>query len=234
MAPVLDLKRLERTDLFPNTLIKYSWANSDDLNQDLIELILAKEKEDPGIFTTNVGGWHSKKDLQNWEGQCVQLLLDRIRSLGAAMLESLVGQTIDIEHWTVQAWANINRLENCNKFHHHVRNSNLLSGVYYVSTGIEVTDHAAPAGIMFVDQYRPTARDRKEWIDAHYVRPEPGLMLLFPSSLAHQVECHRGAGNRVSVAFNLKNGNFTTINYDLEESKTVSQRRSDSTEPSAY
>src|SRR5438128_555922 len=99
MLSALDSMRLERAELFPVTLMKYLWSDSDDLNQALIELILTKEKEDPGISTTNVGGWHSKKNFQHWKGWCVQLLLDRIRSLGAAMLERQVGQTTDMAGW---------------------------------------------------------------------------------------------------------------------------------------
>lgn len=41
-------------------------------------------------------------------------------------------------------------------------------------------------------------------------------MLLFLSSLGHRVEPHYGTGDRITIAFNLKNDRFTTINYEIE------------------
>jgi uncharacterized protein (TIGR02466 family) len=218
MLPVLDFQHLEHCEIFPASLVKYVWPDSGDLNRELVEVILAKKKENPGIATTNVGGWHSEKNFQHWEDDCVQILLNRIRSLSLTMLE-LIGQPTDISHWNIQAWGNINRSGNCNKFHHHIRNANLLSGVYYVSTGIEPTDKAPPAPIIFVDQYGLFEVNQISSIGTFDVRPEPGLMLLFPSSLTHAVEEHRGSGQRVSVAFNLTNENFTTINYEIKKCK---------------
>ena len=102
---MLDLSNLELAELFPVPLLKYFWPDSDDLNTALIELILSKEKEDPGISTSNVGGWHSKKDFQRWDAQCVHRLLGRIREVGAAMLERTTGGSEpDMEIWRIQAW----------------------------------------------------------------------------------------------------------------------------------
>jgi hypothetical protein len=38
---------------------------------------------------------------------------------------------------------------------------------------------------------------------AETIRPRPGLLFLFPSWLFHQVRPYRGAGLRISIAFNL-------------------------------
>jgi uncharacterized protein (TIGR02466 family) len=222
---MLDLSNLELSELFPVPLLKYFWPDSDDLNTALIELILSKEREDPGISTSNVGGWHSKKDFQRWDAQCVHRLLGRIREVGAAMLERTTGSPKpDMDLWTIQAWANINRLGNCNRFHNHLRNSNLWSGVYYLTTGIVETDKVPKAGILFADQHLAKPLHQDELSGSYCVQPEPGLMLLFPSSLAHKVECHQGSANRISVAFNLKNEQFTTINYELEKMGTARPR----------
>jgi uncharacterized protein (TIGR02466 family) len=219
MLPELDFGRLEHSAIFPSPLTKYVWPDTDNFNRELVEVILTKEKQNPGLATTNVGGWHSEKNFQHWEEECATLLLNRITSLCAAMLERVIGWSTNINDWNVQAWANINRLGDYNKFHHHIRNANLLSGVYYASTGIEATDRVQPAVITFVDQYRLCGLNKIRAVDTFDVRPEPGLMLVFPSSLTHRVQKHRGSGNRVSVAFNLANKNFTTINYKMKEYK---------------
>ncbi|HEX8248919.1 MAG TPA: TIGR02466 family protein [Pyrinomonadaceae bacterium] len=216
---MLDSKCLELTELFPSPLLKYFWANSDDLNAELTNLILSKEKQHEGMLTTNVGGWHSKKDFQTWEEECVQILLERMLILGQEMLKKFTGCTESemLSGWDVQAWANINRYGHYNKFHDHIRNLNLWSGVYYVNTGIEETDEVTPARIVFADQYQVTPIKRDEFKKRYFIHPEPGLMLLFPSSLGHRVEPHYGKSNRITIAFNLKNSKFTTINYEIEK-----------------
>ncbi len=70
--------------------------------------------------------------------------------------------------------------------HSHEENDELLSGVYYVA----VPEHSGDIG--FQDGPFRTQ-----------VRPSAGMLLLFPPSLVHWVEPHRGEGLRLSVAFNL-------------------------------
>jgi uncharacterized protein (TIGR02466 family) len=223
---MLDISHLELTSLFPMPLMKYFWADSEDLNNSLMQLILSKEKEDSGILTTNVGGWHSKKNFQDWDSESVRVLLNRMLMLGTAMLERITGcvEPEMFSDWTVQAWANINRFGHYNEFHHHIRNLNLWSGVYYVATGMADVDIRAKARIVFQDQYGVIPRGRDEFGEKVFVEPEPGLMLLFPSALAHSVERHQGDGDRITVAFNLKNERFTTLNYELEKTRTLKNK----------
>jgi hypothetical protein len=37
-----------------------------------------------------------------------------------------------------------------------------------------------------------------------FIKPEPGLMVLFPSYLPHMVYVHQGKRPRISIAFNLR------------------------------
>lgn len=126
-------------------------------------------------------------------------------------------EPILLSGWTIQAWANINRRSHFNKQHHHIRNLNLWSGVYYVNDGFEANETSEAARIIFADPNRVEVRDRVELNQRYSVRPEPGLMLLFPSALGHQVEAHTGSGNRITVAFNLKHQDFTTIKYEADK-----------------
>jgi len=199
--------------------MKHLWLDSDELNEELNHLILSKEKEHHGISTTNVGGWHSKKDFQTWDGECVKVLLSRMLILGQEMMKKFYDSSEQelLADWTIQAWANINRNGQYNKFHTHIRNLNLWSGVYYVSTGTEETDNVQSARIIFADQHRVEPMSRKEFRRRYSVEPQSGLMLLFPSSLGHRVEPHLGTGDRITIAFNLKNSRFSTINYEIEK-----------------
>jgi hypothetical protein len=69
--------------------------------------------------------------------------------------------------------------------HDHTGGDELLSGVYYVN---------CPA-----DSGRLVLHDDEAVIT---VTPRPGLLVLFPPDLPHEVEEHRGQGTRLSVAFN--------------------------------
>jgi uncharacterized protein (TIGR02466 family) len=229
-----NLSGLEFTELFPTPLIKYLWPESDDLNRELTRLILSKERDDPGVAITNVGGWHSEKNFQNWDGECVSVMISRMLILCQEMLRRTLGSTDPelFSGWTVQAWANINRYGHYNKFHTHVngfgthnRNLNLWSGVYYVSMGVEENDADQLTRLIFADQHRIEPRGRGEFKKRYFIQPEPGLMLLFPSSLGHRVETHHGTGERITIAFDLRNNKFTTINYEMDSAASSRMRR---------
>jgi len=70
--------------------------------------------------------------------------------------------------------------------HTHEEDDELLSAVYYVT----VPAHSGrlvfrdPPGTLFID-------------------PEPGMLLLFPPDLPHEVEMHEGTHTRLSIAFNI-------------------------------
>ena len=69
--------------------------------------------------------------------------------------------------------------------HTHDEDDELLSAVYYVTAPNNSGDlvmEASPVSIR--------------------VRPSPGLMVLFPPTLAHAVETNQSGQDRLSVAFN--------------------------------
>jgi uncharacterized protein (TIGR02466 family) len=217
---ILERQSVGVYELFPTIVLSYLWPNSDELNLELRSLILRKEKESEGIQTSNAGGWHSEKHFQDWNSECVRVLCSRMILLCQEIVSRVVGTTerTSFENWSVEAWANVNRFGHYNKLHHHCRNLNLWSGVYYVDVG----DHertSESARIIFADQNRVEVRDRPELAVRFAVRPEPSLMLLFPSSLAHRVETYNGGSERITVAFNLRHELFTTLNYEIEKKK---------------
>ena len=214
----LEIDKVRLSGLFPIPLLEYLWPASERVNEELSRIILARREQDSGIITTNVGGWHSKKDLQTWGGVSIELLLGRMLRLGQEMVRRVIGcdEPSLLGGWTVEAWANINRRGDFNKQHHHIRNRNLWSGVYYVDVGVRHTDTSESARIVFADRNRVEVKNRREFNERYSVRPIPGLMLLFPSALGHQVEVHRGSAERITIAFNLKHDSFTTIKYEAE------------------
>jgi len=206
---------IQAIELFPLLLIKYHWDQSELLNENLTNLIHVKEADDPGISTTNVGGWHSKKNLHLWQGECIQTLVKRIRWLSAVMANDVLRTSYKVlpPDWQLEAWANVSRAGDSNKFHTHLRHQNLWSGIYYV----QANTGKGAGRTVFEDQFRPMIESSKVSRTAFYVVPTPGLMLLFPSSLGHRVEQHFGDKPRITIAFNLKHPDYSTLNYESEK-----------------
>jgi hypothetical protein len=113
----------------------------------------------------------------------------------------------------IEAWANVNRRGDYNAAHIH-EPKYIWSGVYYVDPG-----DAEPASgcIKFEDRsgvakeivHNPDPFEREV-----AVKPEAGLMLMFPVTLFHYVEPYLGQSPRISIAFNLANAGFTIPVYD--------------------
>ena len=82
----------------------------------------------------------------------------------------------------------------------HVHPMATWSGVYYVDPGddgagglLEFSHPIAASTMTFFPGALPSAR---------LVRPEPGLVILFPSYLQHSVRLYQGERPRVCVPFN--------------------------------
>lgn len=148
-----------------------------DFHAGLLQVILAHERDDPGLTVSNVGGWHSHPDLHLWAAPCVAPLLERIRAAAAG---------VTAEPMRMHAWANVLR----NGGHHlaHRHGEAWWSGVYYVAAG----DRTCGGAITFA-----------KGGNCETITPQDGLMLLFPGALLHSVATYSGVAPRVSIAFNL-------------------------------
>lgn len=220
---------VELMELLPSPLFSCLWSESELLNRQLREVILTEEKKSPGLVTSNAGGWHSEKTLQDWDYPCIRTLLARITTLAQESVRRTIGlpdyPKEILDGWTVQAWANVNRNGHFNKYHHHIRNLNLWSGVYYVDAGNDGRADFVGARIIFADQHRPELKDRPAVTARYAIMPQSGLMLLFPSSLGHRVEPYNGSRERITVAFNLRHEQFTTLNYEIEKKQAAKKAR---------
>jgi uncharacterized protein (TIGR02466 family) len=106
------------------------------------------------------------------------------------------------------AWANANRQGNFNVMHTHPGST--WSGTYYVDTGVEEPTTAKVAPLYLLDpcMARATTFLPTLLLSSFTVRPEPGLMVMFPSYLAHMVFPQEANGARISIAFNLRREPF--------------------------
>jgi tetratricopeptide (TPR) repeat protein len=87
----------------------------------------------------------------------------------------------------------------------HVHQFGWLSGVYYVQIPDEIRDGTGREGCIgfgLPEELAGPAPAASYGITT--VRPEPGLMLTFPSHTFHRTFSHQGSGKRICVAFDLR------------------------------
>ena len=119
------------------------------------------------------------------------------------------GMTYQVD-WTLQGWANVNRLGDYHDPHNHPHA--YLSGTYYVQVPTDRADlqtrsDVRPGAITFYDprgQANMTAIRGDPQIEAEYtLHPEPGEILLWPAFLMHFVHPNLSNERRISVSFNV-------------------------------
>jgi len=204
------LKGMGSGSLFATPVLEYLWPDAPELNPLLRKSILEHAREHAGMKQTNIGGWHSSTGRLEFCGSAGERLIHHIFEMteeATGRLHAQCGLPPEPLNWTLTAWANINRRGHYNNLHTHPTAT--WSGVYYVDhgesnpsaegTAIHLYDpNPARTNIFFPDL--PTGTFR--------FRPEPGLMILFPSYVPHAVPPHQGDRPRISIAFNLRKEPF--------------------------
>jgi uncharacterized protein (TIGR02466 family) len=196
------------TSLFSTPFMSYQWPDSDELNQELAEMILEHEKSDDlgrGI-RSNAGGWQSRGNLIMLLEPCIQKLKQRVETMVFALLGELIRKDGTERTFTllIDSWANVCRTGNYNVVHTHP--NAMWSIVYYVASGepdesipycglLELLDPREAANYIQVPQ---TVLDSRAFIEN-----VPGKMILFPSWAKHMVHPFIGKGVRISVASNI-------------------------------
>ena len=194
--------------MFSSPFICYQWQDSEELNRELIELVLANERADDagrGI-RSNAGGWQSRGNIINRPERCIQKLKKRVETMVYTLLGEIVHEDSTERKFTllIDSWANVCRNRNYNVVHTHP--NAMWTVVYYVSAGepdqsvpcsghLEVLDPRGAADCLQVPNTVLDARTLVENV--------PGRMILFPSWAKHMVHPFIGSGVRISIANNV-------------------------------
>ena len=184
--------------------------DADALNRELKALILAREGRTEGVQHSNLGGWQSSWDFEDWGGQPSRRLLDAARELATRLTSDRAGKAVKIA-WQTNAWANINRKGHGNEFHTHP--GAYWSGVYYVDDGgigddpalggeLEMQDPRGIAPAMYAPLLAFAVPGGQSVGASELVAPKSGQFVLFPSWLQHAVRPYLGTRERISIAFN--------------------------------
>lgn len=190
---------------FPTPMYKYVWPDTQSVNQALLRLVLEREKTTPSTARSNVGGWQSSHDLLSWPEPPIQALKTWVDDAFGEIMKAVAGPQPFTCSLSVTAWANLNRHGDYNRSHTH--SGNHWSGVYYVEPGEDVEGRPLSGAIEFVDP-RPAVNVYDipgiAQVSTWTIRPEAGMMILFPSWLRHGVLPYEGTKERLTIAFNIR------------------------------
>ena len=197
--------------LFATPVAAMEVPDADARNAELKALILKRRDETPSVQASNSGGWHSDREIATWGGRRAIEILNFAGELANRMTADREGKPVR-PAWSSMAWANVNGPGDANICHYHP--GAFWSGSYYVDDGGCASDASLGGEFEMLDprgagpgMYAPTLKfageDGLSVGAAETIRPRPGLLILFPSWLFHQVRPYRGAGLRISIAFNL-------------------------------
>ena len=195
--------------LFATPVAALEVPGAERVNAALADAILRRRVEHPSVQASNAGGWHSDRDILAWGGPASTEVIDYAKGMAAQLTADRSGAPVR-PAWKVAAWANVNETGHANVAHYHA--GAFWSGTYYVDDGgcaadpslggeFEMLDPRGPGPGMYAPQLKFTG-DGASVGAAETIRPKPGLLILFPSWLLHQVRPYRGTGTRISVAFN--------------------------------
>ena len=196
---------------FATPVAQCRMSGSGGFDDALKRTILAREAAGPGTRHSNLGGWQSSWDFEDWGGPEAATLVGAVRALAGRLTCDRKGGPVEIE-WRTNAWANVNRSGHGNEFHAHP--GAFWSATYYVDDGgagadpslggeFEIQDPRGVAPAMLAPALGFAMPGGQSAGASELIRPEKGLLLLFPSWLSHGVRPYRGGGVRISVAVNL-------------------------------
>ena len=190
----------ELSHLFPTMLLSRRMPGAEAKNARLREIVLEREKTDPGLARSTRGGWHSSADLWDWPEPEIRSLCDWV----VRAAEDYTASVAPVRHDDVikvspygGAWVNLLRDGGYNKVHNHP--GAVWSAVYYVSVGELDPEPGGNGDFEFMDPRPGNIHGSKK-----IIKPEAGLLIMFPSWLHHYVNPYRGGGERISIAFNMK------------------------------
>jgi len=181
------------------------WASKIDnyerINNEMFNYIINLQKKDPvGLIKSNFKGWHSK-DF-NLKDEQPKIFVEAIKKNINISLNDMdwdvTKQSVNIK----SMWAIINEQAAWNQKHHHSNSD--LSAAYYVSA------HENCGDIVFYDPrpapvYKHPIPKSPNNLNAtvNSIKPEAGMLVLFPSYLEHSVNPNMSDKKRIVISFNI-------------------------------
>jgi uncharacterized protein (TIGR02466 family) len=130
-------------------------------------------------------------------------------------LKKIVSPKNDIEIYITQSWLNFTET---NQYHHrHLHPNSVISGVLYFDCN-SLYDKIVFVNPRSYEQIKPEVKEYNLWNSETWFYPlETGKLIMFPSSLSHQVDTKKGNNTRISLAFNTFYKGTIGLNKKLTE-----------------
>lgn len=193
--------------LFSTPIAMYEHPELESMNREITAILVAESESVPSLSHSNVGGWHSRYDLQTRPEACfrslTKLIVDHAMETTAVIAKGL-GKSLPKFSAKTHMWAMVMRDGNYTIPHTHADAH--WASVYYADAGD--TDEAAypESGVInFIDPrsgYLPIPGLDMTGGD-FMVNAKTGQLLVFPGWLTHYVHPYRGRRPRVSIACNV-------------------------------
>lgn len=181
------------------------WTNKiegyEKVNEMMFNYISNLQKKDPeGVVKSNLNGWHSKnfEMKDNEPKNFIEAIKKNINNAINDMGWNLNTQEVKLSNM----WAIINEKGAMNQKHHHSNSD--LSAAYYV------TAKEGCGNIIFYDPrpgkvYKHPNSKEPNLLNAttNGVKPETGMLILFPSYLEHSVDANISDNKRIVISFNI-------------------------------
>ena len=189
---------------FPTLIGRWMVPDAESMNQELQAVILAEETKYSSLGRSNIGGWHSQTDFLKRPDPAVAALTNWITWAVNQMIAATAGPGSHTSTILVSAWATICRNGSYHAPHSHPDSA--WSGVYYVDAGQIAADRPLSGVLEFLDPragIEAVTAPGDPYGEPVRVRPEPGLIVIFPSWLFHWVHPYVGDTPRIAVSFNV-------------------------------
>ncbi len=190
-------------DMWSTGLIKRRLPEYEQRNPELIQIIDGLESENPDLTTDfNSGQLHQvRRPAVDW------LMANINQSVSAYVQE--VGMDYPIS-WDIASWPNINRFGDYHSPHNHPWS--YLSGTYYIQipdAEVDQADHEEQHAAC-ISHYDPRSGTNVNPLPPgsradpiHTIKPVPGALLMWPSSVYHFVHPNLSQQKRYTLSFNI-------------------------------
>jgi len=195
---------LEVIPAFPTPIGRWLVPDAEMMNQQLQALVLAEEARYGSVGRSNIGGWHSRTDFLDYPDPAVAALTTWITWAVNQMIDATAGRGSFKGTMSLSGWATICRAGAYHAPHSHPDSA--WSGVYYVDAGTNETGRSLAGVLEFLDPragVEAVTAPGDPYGEPVRVRPQAGLIVIFPSWLYHWVHPYTGRAPRIAVSFNV-------------------------------
>jgi len=218
---------LEVMRAFPTLIGQLRVPDPEMMNQDLRAIILADEAEYSSLGRSNIGGWHSRPDFLSKRDPAVSSLRAWLRWALRQMIDSVAGANAFQGTLSLSAWATVCRSGAYHAPHSHPDSA--WSGVYYVDPGSHNSDQPLSGVLEFLDPRAgvdAVTAPGDPYGEPYRVRPQAGLLVVFPSWLYHWVHPYAGQGPRIAISFNAMAAAVSAGNLSATSARLARQENS--------